>query len=53
LTSLYNCLIYGSNSISEFPYPGSSTPNLSSGTSASALLQQAHSSAGLSSLDIE
>ena len=46
-------LIYGSDSISEFSYPGSSTPNLAAGTSASALLQQAHSSAGLSSLDTE
>jgi hypothetical protein len=44
-------LIYGSDSTSEFPYLGSSTPNLGSGTSTSALLQQAHSSAGLSSLD--
>jgi hypothetical protein len=46
-------LIYGSDSNSEFSYPGSSTPNLAAGTSASALLQQAHSSAGLSSLDTE
>jgi hypothetical protein len=46
-------LIYGSDSTSEFPYPGSSTPNLGSGTSASTLLQQAYSSDGLSSLDTE
>jgi hypothetical protein len=46
-------LIYGSDSIFEFSYPGSSTPNLAAGTSASALLQQAHSSAGLSSHDTE
>jgi hypothetical protein len=46
-------LIYGSDCSSEFPYSGSTTPNLGSGTSASALLQQAHSSAGLSSLDTE
>ena len=46
-------LIYASDCTSEFPYPGSTTPNLGSGTSASALLQQAHSSAGLSSLDTE
>jgi hypothetical protein len=46
-------LIYGSDSTSEFPYPGSSTPNLGSGTSASTLLQQAYFSDGLSSLDIE
>lgn len=45
-------LIYGSDA-TEFPYPVSSTPNLGNGTSASALLQQAHSSAGLSSLDTE
>jgi hypothetical protein len=44
-------LIYGFDCTSEFPYSGSITPNLGSGTSASALLQQAHSSAGLSSLD--
>jgi hypothetical protein len=46
-------LIYASDCTSEFPYPSSTTPNLGSGTSASALLQQAHSSADLSSLDIE
>jgi hypothetical protein len=46
-------LIYGSDSIFEFPYPGSSTPNLATGTSASILLQQAHPSGGLSSLDTE
>jgi hypothetical protein len=46
-------LIYGYDCTSEFPYPGSSTPNLGSGTSTSALLQQAHSSVGLSSLDTE
>jgi hypothetical protein len=46
-------LIYASDCTSEFSYPGSTTPNLGSGTSAFALLQQAHSSAGLSSLDTE
>jgi hypothetical protein len=46
-------LIYASNCTSEFPYPSSTTPNLGRGTSASALLQQAHSSVGLSSLDTE
>jgi hypothetical protein len=46
-------LIYASDCTSEFPYPSSTTPNLGSGTSASALLQQAHSSVGLSSLDTE
>jgi hypothetical protein len=46
-------LIYASDCTSEFPYPGSTTPNLGSGTATSALLQQAQSSAGLSSLDIE
>jgi hypothetical protein len=46
-------LIYASDITSEFTYPGSTTPNLGSGTSTSALLQQAHSSAGLSSLDTE
>jgi hypothetical protein len=46
-------LIYGSDCTYEFSYPGSSTHNFGSGTSASALLQQAHSSAGLSSLDTE
>jgi hypothetical protein len=46
-------LIYASDCTSKFPYPGSTTPNLGSGTSASALLQQAHSSVGLSSLDTE
>jgi hypothetical protein len=46
-------LIYGSDSISKFPYPSSSTPNLGTRTSASALVQQAHSSADLSSIDIE
>jgi hypothetical protein len=43
-------LIYASDS-TELAYPGSITPNLGSGTSASALLQQAHSSSGLSSLE--
>jgi hypothetical protein len=46
-------LIYASDCTSKFPYPGSTTPNLGSGTSASTLLQQAHSSVGLSSLDTE
>jgi hypothetical protein len=46
-------LIYGSDCTSEFPYSSSTTLNLGSGTSTSALLQQAHSSAGLSSLDTE
>jgi hypothetical protein len=46
-------LIYASDCTSEFPYPGSTTPNLGSGTSAYALLQQARSSDGLSSLDTE
>jgi hypothetical protein len=46
-------LIYASDCTSEFTYPGSTTPNLGSGTSTSALLQQAHSSAVLSSLDTE
>jgi hypothetical protein len=45
-------LIYASDS-TELAYPSSITPNLGSGTSASALLQQAHSSAGLSSLETE
>jgi hypothetical protein len=45
-------LIYAFDS-TELAYPGSITPNLGSGTSASALLQQAHSSAGLSSLETE
>jgi hypothetical protein len=44
-------LIYASDCTSEFPYPSSTTPNLGRGTSASALLQQAHSSVDLSSLD--
>ena len=44
-------MIYASDCTFEFPYP--SSPNLGSGTSASSLLQQAHSSAGLSSLDTE
>jgi hypothetical protein len=43
-------LIYGSDS-TKLAYSGSSTPNLGSGTSACTLLQQAHSSVGLSSLD--
>ena len=46
-------MIYASDCTSEFPYPGSTTPNLGSGTSAYALLQQARSSDGLSSLDTE
>jgi hypothetical protein len=45
-------LIYAYDS-TKLAYPGSITPNLVSGTSASALLQQAHSSAGLSSLETE
>jgi hypothetical protein len=43
-------LIYGSDS-TEFAHPISSTPNLGSGISTTALLQHTHSSVGLSSLD--
>jgi hypothetical protein len=43
-------LIYGSDS-TEFAHPSSSTPNLGSGISTTALLQHTHSSVGLSSLD--